>query len=247
MCTENLTLWLKLLRCRGAAGIAALLERSVVNGALYHSSTVTMSVRPSRHQSKSSKHNDTLERSRAAAADVQQYTLTQTLTLVVDINARKPWPSNIQAPVNGSAGIWSLQEVFGGNDLAGSCPYASASKVHLHLPAWAQQRAHPDSDPPKAVAGPAASAALPRHLYSESAASHPARDLPKAEYSASSPPDCSTIHRHGGQTLTWTLPRSSETSGALSVRYHGGVSADAPTRFLWSAERCVCPKTARKP
>lgn len=46
VCTENLTPWLKLLPCRGAAGLASLMDRPSLYSARYHSMTASLTVEP---------------------------------------------------------------------------------------------------------------------------------------------------------------------------------------------------------
>uniref|UniRef100_A0A383WL46 GPI transamidase component PIG-T n=1 Tax=Tetradesmus obliquus TaxID=3088 RepID=A0A383WL46_TETOB len=120
-CTENLTPWLKLLPCRDAAGLGALLaDRRVVFGADHHSMQVSMIV----------------ERN----ADLQplRSTLTQSLTLVL-----RPPPGTHPATISSSgAARQQLPAVLAdvnlsallGSEVKQACPLAQQSRVYVRLP-----------------------------------------------------------------------------------------------------------------
>ena len=99
VCTENLTPWLRLLPCRGAAGLSALLHGPTVFSSPYTSLTASVTAS-------------------AAADGSTQLRLTQTLTLLLPMQAD---------------GSWSLRSLFG-DDAKGACPLAASSNVHVRLP-----------------------------------------------------------------------------------------------------------------
>ncbi|WIA17204.1 hypothetical protein OEZ85_014084 [Tetradesmus obliquus] len=119
-CTENLTPWLKLLPCRDAAGLGALLaDRRVVFGADHHSMQVSMIV----------------ERN----ADLQplRSTLTQSLTLVL-----RPPPGTHPATISSSGEArQQLPAVLAdvnlsallGNEVKQACPLAQQSRVYIRV------------------------------------------------------------------------------------------------------------------
>jgi len=113
VCTENLTPWLKLLPCRDADGLGALLDRPQVYSAAYHS----MHTRLELHRG-------------AGEGDAHpSLLLTQSLTLVLRPRAGSHWAAD---PLGG--GPCELLRNLWDVPTTGPCPLASTSNIYLGLP-----------------------------------------------------------------------------------------------------------------
>lgn len=115
VCTENLTPWLRLLPCRGHAGLSSLMNRKVLFGGGYHSLGVRIQV-----------HRDPQHHHPVALS------LSQSFHVVLH-------PSR-----EGHHGAWTLENVFKTPSLA-PCELASVSRIYQRVPGglghgnqWAQ-------------------------------------------------------------------------------------------------------------
>eukprot|EP00873_Tetraselmis_striata_P016430 jgi/Tetstr1/436694/TSEL_002722.t1 len=103
VCTENLTPWLKLLPCRDAGGLAALLDRAAVYGADYHLMRTHL----------------------AAAASPGKLVLTQSLTLVLRQAGAAAVDSAAAGPCKLLGAPWGARHTP-----PSACPVATASTLH---------------------------------------------------------------------------------------------------------------------
>ncbi|KKY24382.1 putative gpi transamidase component gpi16 [Phaeomoniella chlamydospora] len=103
VCTENLTPFLKLLPCKGKAGISSLLDGHKVFDAAWQS--MAIDIRPVCPSDRSE-----------CVVEIQQ-----TIDIVLDIErSKRPHDDPIPRPIRSNI-PWSLQELFG-RPIAGSCP-----------------------------------------------------------------------------------------------------------------------------
>ena len=231
VCTENLTPWLKLLPCRGAAGLASLMDRPSLYSARYHSMTASLTVEPAhggpppgtvraQHAPLSGRTSGDEARCRLLGYPEPQaglMRLVQTLTLVLDPRMGMGWPDAVLRPVSGGTPCqWSLEGLFAGRKLLGRCPHADVSKVHVHLPARLPARGGAMGVPSDAAEA-------------------------NADYGMSPPSDSISNDGDSWKLLTYEVPLESSSAPGWSLAQHLEPT-DAPwpaSKPRLSAERCL--------